>query len=39
MESLYQPGKARILEWTEGTSAEVAGDKANELILPTGRTR
>jgi flavin-dependent dehydrogenase len=39
MESLYKPGKERIQEWTEGTPAEVAQHKANELILPEGRRR
>jgi flavin-dependent dehydrogenase len=39
MESLYTPGKSRIREWMEGTSSDEAADKANELILPEGRTR
>jgi hypothetical protein len=39
MESLYKPGKSRIREWTEGTASDEAADKANELILPEGRTR
>jgi len=39
MESLYMPGKDRILAWTEGIPAELAHDKENELILPKGRTR
>ena len=39
MESLYRPGKSRIQEWTEGTPADVAQDKTNELILPEGRRR
>jgi hypothetical protein len=39
MESLYGPGKSRIQDWTEGTPAEIAQDKANELILPDGRRR
>ncbi len=37
MESLYEPGKAPIPTWDAGTPAEVAGHKANELILPEGR--
>jgi flavin-dependent dehydrogenase len=39
MESLYKPGKSRIQDWKEGTPAEVAADKHNELILPDGRRR
>jgi flavin-dependent dehydrogenase len=39
MESLYKPGKERIQDWSEGTPAEVASHKANELILPDGRRR
>ncbi len=39
LESLYKPGKDRIQEWSEGTPAEVAGHKSNELILPEGRRR
>jgi hypothetical protein len=39
MESLYAAGKAPIPAWTEGTPAEQLQDKANELILPAGRTR
>jgi len=39
MESLYRPGKSRIREWTEGTPAELAAEKANELLLPEGRRR
>ncbi len=34
MESLYKQGKARIQDWTEGTPAEVAMHKSNELIVP-----
>jgi flavin-dependent dehydrogenase len=39
LESLYEPGKGRIPSWDAGTPAEAAGDKANELVLPEGRTR
>jgi len=37
MESLYEPGKSRIPTWQEGTPADEAVDKANELTLPEGR--
>ena len=37
MESLYEPGKAKIPTWKEGLVAEQAEDKANELVLPEGR--
>ena len=36
MESLYQPGKSRIQEWTRGDAGGSGADKANELILPEG---
>ncbi len=39
LESLYKPGKDRIQDWSEGTPAEVAQHKTNELILPEGRRR
>jgi flavin-dependent dehydrogenase len=39
MESLYQPEKSRIQDWIEGTPAELAAGKANELLLPEGRRR
>jgi flavin-dependent dehydrogenase len=37
MESLYEPGKARIPTWKEGLLTEQAEQKANELVLPEGR--
>ncbi len=37
LESLYEPGKPQIPRWDAGTPAEVATDKANELVLPEGR--
>jgi flavin-dependent dehydrogenase len=37
MESLYEPGRSRIPSWIEGTPADKATEKANELILPEGR--
>ena len=37
MESLYEPGKARIPTWQEGLLTEQAEHKANELVLPEGR--
>jgi hypothetical protein len=37
LESLYEPGKPEIPRWDAGTPAEVATDKANELVLPEGR--
>ena len=37
MESLYKPGKTRLREWSEGTEAEFAPGKGNELVLPDGR--
>ena len=37
MESLYEPGKAPILPWGEGTPGDELQAKANELILPEGR--
>ena len=37
MESLYEPGKAKIPTWREGLVAEQAETKANELVLPDGR--
>lgn len=37
IESLYEPGKPPIPPWDAGTPAELAQDKANELILPEGR--
>jgi flavin-dependent dehydrogenase len=39
MDAMSEPGKARIQDWFEGTPADVADDKANELIVPAGRTR
>jgi len=39
LESLYKQGKDRIQDWSEGTPAEVAQHKTNELILPEGRRR
>jgi flavin-dependent dehydrogenase len=37
LESLYEPGKARIPSWDAGTPAHLSDDKANELVLPEGR--
>jgi hypothetical protein len=37
MESLYPPGKPPIPPWNAGTPAPLAGNKANELVLPEGR--
>ncbi len=37
LESLYEPGKARISSWDEGTPAELDPGKANDLTLPEGR--
>ena len=37
MESLYEPGKQSIPSWNAGMSAEALPEKANQLILPTGR--
>jgi flavin-dependent dehydrogenase len=37
MESLYPPGKRPIPSWAEGMPPELAGNKANELVLPEGR--
>ena len=37
MESFYEPGKPPIPSWNEGTPAETATHKANELVLPDGR--
>jgi flavin-dependent dehydrogenase len=37
MESLSEPGSRPFPRWNEGTPADVAQDKANELILPEGR--
>jgi flavin-dependent dehydrogenase len=39
MEALYGPEKTPIPPWQAGLSAEAAGDKANELVLPEGRRR
>ncbi len=39
LESLYKPGMDRIQDWSEGTPADVAQHKTNELILPEGRRR
>ena len=39
MESMYGPGKSRIQDWTEGVSSDEAADKANELLIPEGKTR
>ena len=39
MESMYGPEKSRIQDWTEGSSSDEAVDKANELLIPEGRTR
>ena len=36
MESLYEPGKTQIPAWTHGAGPEAAGEKANELFLPSG---
>jgi flavin-dependent dehydrogenase len=38
MESLDGHGRAPIAAWHEGTPAERVRDRANELILPDGRT-
>ncbi len=37
MESMYPPAKAPIPPWHAGAPAEVAQNKVNELILPSGR--
>jgi flavin-dependent dehydrogenase len=37
LESLYEPGKTTIPTWKQGTQAQDAPDKANELMLPEGR--
>jgi flavin-dependent dehydrogenase len=37
MESMYEPGKARIPPWTAGLTPDVAVHKSNELVLPDGR--
>jgi flavin-dependent dehydrogenase len=37
MEALYEPGKAPIPTWNQGTPAAIATDKKNELTLPDGR--
>jgi flavin-dependent dehydrogenase len=37
MESLYPPEKQPIPRWNEGTPADKAEQKANELFLPEGR--
>ena len=37
MESLYPAGKTPIPRWNEGTPAEKAGSKHNELFLPEGK--
>ena len=39
MESLYAPGKPPIPPWDAGSAADQLGNKANELVLPEGRTR
>jgi flavin-dependent dehydrogenase len=36
MESLYAAGKSPLRTWTSGLRADVAPEKANELILPEG---
>jgi flavin-dependent dehydrogenase len=36
LESLYPPDKKPIPTWNNGTPAEQAVDKANELVLPEG---
>ena len=36
LESLYEPGKQSIPTWKQGTQAQEAPDKANELMLPDG---
>jgi len=38
METLYKPGKERIPEWREGVAGDLT-EKANELLIPDGRTR
>ena len=38
MATLYKPGKARIPEWREGIAGDLT-EKANELLIPDGRTR
>jgi flavin-dependent dehydrogenase len=37
MESLYAAGKPPLTTWKSGLRADVAPEKANELILPEGR--
>ncbi|HVQ30390.1 MAG TPA: NAD(P)/FAD-dependent oxidoreductase [Vicinamibacteria bacterium] len=37
MESLYEPGKARIPTWKEPPPTDHSEHKANELVLPEGR--
>ncbi len=39
MESLYGPGKKAIPDWTDKPPAEIAGNKVNELFLPSGQLR
>ena len=39
LESLYEPNKAKIPSWADGTPVEMATDKANELILPEDMAR
>jgi hypothetical protein len=36
MESLYSAGKAAPPAWNSGTPADIASNKANDLILPEG---
>lgn len=36
METLYDPGKKRLMTWREGMTADLAQHKANELTLPEG---
>ncbi|MNC87917.1 hypothetical protein D3C83_36910 [compost metagenome] len=35
MESLYPAGKKRLQTWKEGDAPDAAGQKANELVLPS----
>ena len=37
MESLYEPGRATISSWKQGTPQDDVPEKANELVLPDGR--
>jgi flavin-dependent dehydrogenase len=39
LESMYPPDKRSIPAWDAGVPAELATDKANELVLPDGPTR